>query len=188
MDMLLFFMITLFFVFSGVGLYILYSNNLLPNPEPTIFVDMDGVLCDFEGQFYTHFLQTPRQYIESKGKEAFYQDVDNIPNFWESIPWTDYGRDLWKSLLKTSNKLVILSDPGEFGSSRIGKTTWVYHNLGEQNLVLHKEKHKWAAPGRILLDDLPHNIEAFRTAGGTAYRVCNTASAKECINRIRRPK
>ena len=101
-----------------------------------IFIDMDGVLTDFEGRFEQFAGVTPDefmsqktiQYGEKKANEEFWDLVDKQigVRFWAGMPWMPEGEELYKYLKKY--KPSILTSPSREESSRIGKSLWVKRN------------------------------------------------------------
>jgi len=65
--------------------------------------------------------------------------------------------------------VVILSSPSDLPACVEGKVEWLHRftrNPRYKDFMLGRRKYLCAAPGRILVDDSQHNIDAFRKAGG----------------------
>jgi hypothetical protein len=94
-----------------------------------VFVDMDGVLTDFERRFEQFAGVTPDEYTSQKtiqfGKEKANEQFWNLIDkeigvrFWAGMPWMPEGENLYKYIKKY--KPTILTSPSRDESSRIGK-------------------------------------------------------------------
>jgi 5'(3')-deoxyribonucleotidase len=148
--------------------------------DKLIFLDMDGVLCDFLGAALAAFGMTfdPKTYPRglwecwehigvSKGE--FWNVIDGIgESFWENLdpyPWT---RQL-VSELKKCGTVVISTAPSTCPTSYSGKRMWLQRmRMGHMDSMFGVKKHLMAREGRILIDDGHHNIDAWEQHGGTA--------------------
>ena len=86
-----------------------------------LFVDMDGVLTDFEKRFGDFTPLSPNEYKEQYGIEKFWDLIDNKTGvrFWVGMPWMPDGKILW-NFVKHLNP-TILSSPSQQEQSKIGK-------------------------------------------------------------------
>ena len=102
-----------------------------------IFLDMDGVLTDFERRFEQFAGVTPDEFEaqrtiqvgKKKADEQFWNLIDKQigVRFWAGMPWMPQGEDLYKHVKKY--KPTILTSPSRDESSRIGKGVWVKRNM-----------------------------------------------------------
>ena len=148
----------------------------------TLYVDMDGVLCDFERRFEQFAGVSPEEYtaqktIEFGGKKAQEEFWDLIDKqigvrFWVGMPWMPEGEKLWKYVKPF--KPTILSSPSRDESSRIGKGLWVKRNIPGTPLKLSFNKEQYATPTSILIDDRESNITKWKSAGGIGIRFIST--------------
>ena len=132
-----------------------------------VYVDMDGVLTDFERRFEQFAGVTPDEFMsqktiefgKAKATEQFWDLVDKQigVRFWAGMPWMPEGEKLYKYLKKS--KPTILTSPSREESSRIGKGVWVKRNMSGVPV-------KYATPNSILIDDRESNISAWKAAGG----------------------
>ena len=142
-----------------------------------VYVDMDGVLTDFERRFEQFAGVTPDEFIaqktiefgKDKANEQFWDLIDKQigVRFWAGMPWMPEGEKLYKYLKKY--KPTILTSPSREESSRIGKGVWIKRNMsGTPYKFGYKAsgKAKYAAPNAILIDDRSDNISAWKSAGG----------------------
>jgi hypothetical protein len=160
-----------------------------------IYLDMDGVLMNFEGAIEehgvpryrdgTHWITRPRSEWPEAMIEADRAYVLCMAkhNFWSSIRPMSDAHLLWDycRLLHTH---VLTAAP----SDRPGDTTFagLFDEIARQkresihqhfdptfpadhiNVCLRHDKHTFAGPGHILVDDTPGNCTEWTAAGGIA--------------------
>ena len=160
-----------------------------------IFVDMDGVLTNFEGRFEQFAGVTPDEYIAQKsiqvGKDKAYEQFWDLVDeqvgvrFWAGMPWMPEGENLYKHIKKY--KPTILTSPSRDESSRIGKGVWVKRNMSGVPLKFGYKasgKAKYAGPNKILIDDREDNIAAWKAAGGIGILFKSTEQVKNELSKL----
>lgn len=148
-----------------------------------IFLDMDGVLCDFASAAFAAHNQKyiPEQYptgewqihnVLGVSQESFFNTIQRHGEaFWENLdpyPWTN---QLVRALQQIDH-VVIATSPTRCPYSYAGKYRWLLkHGFG--NLDTMFGAHKWlmAKPKRWLIDDNPDNISAWNEQCGNTYCV-----------------
>ena len=138
------------------------------NSKYKIYVDMDGVLTDWEKQFKRYSGGIPVETYEAEhGPVKRYEFVKkNSPDFYSTMDWMGDGKLLY-SFLKDL-PIEILSHATDQGAVD-GKLTWLKNNniTAKPNLVPRREdKAKYAKSDTILIDDKPNTIGEFNKAGG----------------------
>ena len=132
-----------------------------------IYLDMDGVLTDFNQQFQKFGVGEPEKYEKKFGKEKFWSliDAEGI-EFWSKMPWMKDGKTLW-NYLKNKN-VAILSAPSENPDSKNGKKIWIKRELGNIPVYLRQaeQKKELAHQTCLLIDDNKDNISQWVSAGG----------------------
>jgi len=129
-----------------------------------IYVDMDGVLTDFEGQL-ADLLGISRKAAKGYKSSSMWKKVEDAgESFWSTMEWMPGGKELW-DFVKDYNP-TILSSPIRHKSSHSGKREWVKKHLGDFPVILDSEKYTHAKPGDILIDDLSKNIDPWNDHKG----------------------
>lgn len=154
------------------------------NSKYKIYLDLDGVLADWEKQFKNFSGGVSSSEYESRyGKEQRYELVKkNSPNFYETIPWTKDGKSLY--FFAKQFPTEILSHSTDEPSST-GKLNWLKNNNIDlkPNLVKNRlDKSKFASADSILIDDRSDVIESFIKSGGIGILHKNSA---ESINKLK---
>ena len=132
-----------------------------------IFLDMDGVLVDFDKQFKELTGMMPREFEAQNGIEKFWEVIDGAGvGFWRGMKWMPGGEELYNRA--SQFKHYLLSSPSRSEVSKIGKRLWRKDKTPNTKLYLARSynKRKFAAPNHILIDDRESNIQQWRDAGG----------------------
>ncbi len=134
--------------------------------KPYIFIDMDGVLADFDLHARNHGK------YDSNGKVKW-DELDE--KWWKTMPACDGAKDFYDEVKDMdAGILKFLSAPVPRADSFVGKVEWIQSFLPERgnfallDLILcpKRDKHCLAAPNRILIDDSEKNIKEWQEAGG----------------------
>ena len=141
----------------------------------TLYLDMDGVIADFEKRYQELFNQTP---VEGRNQKEFgknwpiFVQGDNFASL-DKWPGADELLKFVESIRKNYNVNVeILSSSGGHrfhNEVSDQKTRWLKkHGITyKTNFVPGRvHKAKYATPDSILIDDTPDVIENFNNAGG----------------------
>lgn len=152
------------------------SNMSLP-----IYLDMDGVLCDFVGgSLKVHGKSLPPKEISwdfweqiGLSGEEFWAPLCN-PDFWANLEPLEDGMGLyhWLRELCDQDRIVIMSS-GLCPGSVDGKREWMKKHAPDllKNATFCTAKHVHAGPGRLLIDDHEPNVGSFRMRGGDAILI-----------------
>ena len=144
--------------------------------EYKVYLDMDGVLADFDQRFRDISGMEPREFENKYGRKAFWDliDEENKVKFWVGIPTMPGAADLVDAVKDYNYEL--LTSPSAKKQSYLGKILWVKNHIGDVfpskpriNFKKAKEKHlvkPQLAKTDILIDDREDNIQQWRDAGG----------------------
>jgi len=140
-----------------------------------IYVDLDGVIADFDSR-YKHFTGlTPKemdaqlitQYGDKKAKDIFWTKIDPIgPKFWSEMDFMSDAQELLDFLKPYSFKFLL--SPSRSKTSEEGKKQFVQKHFPNIELILRiaSKKQEFSEPNAILIDDRDSNIEQWRAKGG----------------------
>ena len=158
-----------------------------------IYLDMDGVLADFDKRFEDLAGMPPRKFEDTYGKNEFWDFIDekNKLKFWVGIPVMDGAKKLVNFASKYDYEL--LTAPSAKKQSRIGKILWVRNHTKDLfgttpfiNFKRAKEKHEVKpslTKSDILVDDRDDTIQRWNAAGGTGILY---TSANQVINDLKK--
>jgi len=152
-----------------------------------IYLDMDGVVADFEQRFKDLSGMGPREFESKYGKNEFWDFIDekHKVGFWVGIPPMEGAKQLVDYVSK--HDYVMLTAPSIKKQSRLGKALWIRNHTGDifpsKPTVIFKaakEKHK-VKPSLtekdILIDDKASTIDNWNTAGGTGILYTSSGQA-----------
>jgi beta-phosphoglucomutase-like phosphatase (HAD superfamily) len=139
-----------------------------------IYVDMDGVLSDFDGIVHRLYGKPMEQMLEGEAEDFWRRDCVSERVFAKAQP-IDGGISLLEWLMSREIDVCVLTSTG--GGC-------MHHNIMEQKIEwLHRHvsnnvpvafclntrsKASFAAPGHMLIDDRQKVVDAFCAAGGSA--------------------
>jgi len=153
------------------------------NKKYKLFVDMDGVLVDFDKGY------EKLTGINMRGKfvndESFWNPINNAGyDFWINLEWMKDGKELWSYVEKYKPEL--LSAPSRQDDSRVGKHDWVKRELPGVHLILRtaKNKKEFAAPDSILIDDRKENIESWIEHNGIGIHHISTKNTIKELKKL----
>jgi len=157
-----------------------------------IFLDLDGVCCDFVGHVLNMCGKTEQDLLDEMAKDesmhpydALEQTVGRSKNsfwswieimgeeFWHTMPPFWWFNDLYDGLNEVCDVHFLTSAP-RMPSAYAGKALWVERNAGKEavsKLIIcpAHTKHALAGPNRILVDDTERNIIEWRATGHQCF-------------------
>ena len=150
-----------------------------------IYVDMDGVLSDWEAQFKRYSGGIPVDtYDNLHGKQNRFNLVNkNSPEYYANMPWMKDGKLLYNFVNSFPNVQILSHAPD--AKSKIGKQQWLKDKgiTFEANLVPNrKDKSKFATDDSVLIDDREDVVNDFINAGGKAILHTNSI---DTINQLK---
>jgi hypothetical protein len=152
-----------------------------------IYLDMDGVITNFESKYKEMFGVVPADARDFKEFSPNWTKFIEEQKF-EELDWFPGGMELISFLRSTQVPVEILSSSGgkkyhtEVESQ---KSVWLgSHGIEfKANIVPgRRKKAEYAKPDTILIDDTPDVIESFNAAGGVGILHKN---AEETIEKLK---
>ncbi len=149
------------------------------SPNTKIYVDMDGVLADFFGEWaklmqVDHFTKIDK---EHDIKDAL-QKIRDTDEFWLKLPLLPQAKQLLSLIQKVKGEYYICSSPlADDPRSEPHKREWIKKNLSffpPKDVFITHNKQKFAknddGTSNILIDDYGVNINAWENAGGIGFK------------------
>ena len=142
-----------------------------------IFLDMDGVLADFDTGFQqVTDLKPPDPWPKGVRETYLVYGVDEQwmwdqickAGFYFGLPETPEFHEIMEAV--EPYDWYILSNPGESLFAWSEKAEWLdAHGISPKKLILTKHKEFLAGTHNLLVDDYETNINSFRDAGGCVH-------------------
>ena len=179
----------------GINAYAAELGRLREDEEKDykIYLDMDGVVADFDKRFEDLSGLLPDDFISKNGKNAFWDLIDekHKVGFWVGIPPMENAKQLVDFV--SQYDYVMLTAPSTKKQSRLGKNLWIRNHTGDifptKPRVIFKaakEKHKvkpQLTDLDILIDDKASTIDNWNASGGTGILY---KSAPQVISQLKK--
>lgn len=173
-----------------------------------IFLDLDGVLADFDAHALTCFgiacddINVSRAQMNETQKareDELYRGMYDHPDFFGSIPVMEGAFDLVAEAERADPHFRILTAapaprdfaPDIFERARKSKLDWCFRHLGlcEERVIVCRSKDKHLQVGQpagihILVDDRPLNIDRWTGAGGTGILHASAAGSIAALAKL----
>ena len=167
--------------------------------ERRVYVDLDGVLCDFDSHYraLTGIIMDWSDYNAGRtkvqprvGKKGgpWWKPLLDHPTFYRDLPLMPGALDLWEMLLPYEPYILSAMCPHIPQSGR-QKLEWCAEHLGlDHHRVIvvgdRMDKPRYCLPGDILLDDQPSNIENWNVEGGYGIRFVSVEQAIADLSKV----
>ena len=166
--------------------------------QPIVYVDMDGVLVDFFGEWANmHNVEGWRDIAPLLKKQGKTIDdaLDAIrarDDFWINLKPHTGAKALLASIKKHAGEYIILSSPlSNDPNSEPQKREWVKKNLSAfppKEVIIHKRKSDYATQAdgtpNILIDDYSSQVKPWAAAGGIALKHSNS-NIEKTVNALK---
>lgn len=140
-----------------------------------VFLDMDGVLADFFGEWAR--LDGKDHYKDIDNPQAKLNLVRQHPSFWVNLPKLPHADILINHVMKLFGEYYICSKPLEGDPrSQPGKYAWIkmhLQNAPPAGVILTHNKSMFATDNglvNILVDDYGINVNSWQMAGGIGIK------------------
>jgi len=162
----------------GLNAYALQLAKGLEEQESDykVYLDMDGVVANFDKRFEDLSGMKPNDFEEKYGKNKFWDfiDEDHKVSFWVGIPVMDGAKKLVDYVKKYNYEL--LTAPSVKKQSYLGKILWVRNHSdllgGKPRINFKKAKAKHEVKDKltkfdIIIDDRADTVGRWKAKGGT---------------------
>ena len=161
-----------------------------------IYVDMDGVLADFFGEWSKS--QGVDNWKDIKNPAQAIGDIKDIDDFWLNLPLLPKAKELLGLIKQVKGSYSICTSPlADDPRSEPHKREWIKNNLSffpPKNVFVTHNKAQFATQKdgtpNILIDDFGKNIESWENAGGIGFKYKDykfQRTAKEIKQKIKEP-
>jgi hypothetical protein len=140
----------------------------MKNKDYVIYCDMDETIVDCENQHIKYFGLSWADSKKQNGNTKAFKMIDDAgKNFWANMKWLKDGKELYTYLINNFEKVYILSNPGKYKASILGKMEWLDRELKDWKGFFEYEKFRYANTNSILIDDYYEcNIVSWNKHGG----------------------
>ncbi len=147
---------------------------------PQVFVDMDGVLADFDSHYEAVFGIRPDKVKDN----VDWSKVREVPGFYANIPLMPDAMELWGFVSQLRKKPIILTGiPKSIAAAAEDKMEMAARYFKNTTVITcaSREKSLFAKPGDILIDDWDRYRDLWIQKGG---RWVTHTSAEDSITQL----
>ena len=150
---------------------------------PQLFLDLDGVLADFDTGAHDLLKMPPQDFQDRYGQGTFWKRLAGAPDFYGSLPLLPDARHLVDSVHHLDPIILTGLPIGKWAEPQ--KRAWVERHFPGLQVIttLARHKSKYCSPGDVLVDDRPKYADAWEEAGGVFVL---HLSAEESLEALRR--
>lgn len=146
-----------------------------------LFLDLDGVLADFDRGVEAVTGRRPHELAPSQMWPALARHKE----FYATLAMMVDAHELW-AFCRPYNPVILTGLPrGDWAEPQ--KRRWVANMLGadvEVITTMSRDKHKFASPGAVLVDDRRKLKEAWEAAGGVFVHHVDAARSIAAFKRL----
>ncbi len=142
----------------------------------TLYLDLDGVLADFDSHVCDLFGRPPSAIPLAE----MWQLAERAPGFFERMPKMPDADELWAFCEPFKPHILTGLPRGRWAAAQ--KRAWVSAHLGPDVPVITcmaREKSAHASPGDVLVDDNTRFARLWRERGGVFVRHSSAAASIE---------
>lgn len=141
----------------------------------TLFLDLDGVMADFDGYFTQRFGVSPLTFPANS--PDMWKLINQEKDFFYNIPAMSGAQQFYRDLIEAGLYPNILTacPHSDYAGVADQKKRWVRNRLGDHLLVIPTYGSSTKPlflqhPGDVLIDDWDKNCKAWNEAGGYAIQ------------------
>jgi hypothetical protein len=135
--------------------------------ERRLYLDMDGVLADFDKKAAEVFGMPPAAYEREHGEAAFWATLFAVPDLFATFDMMPDAAVLWDATKDLRPTILTGTPRGDWAAPQ--KRRWIAEKLGPHVEVITcfaRQKADYCRPGDVLVDDRPKYAPLWEAAGG----------------------
>jgi len=152
--------------------------------RPTIYLDCDGVLADFEGAATRLLGLPPLEFQARHGLKEFWRRLHRAPGFYAGLPELPDARELYDGVRRLDP--VILTGCPRGGWAEAQKERWAAEHFPDAPIItcMAVDKRRYARPGDVLIDDTLKYRDLWEDAGGVFIHHLDARRSLQALRRI----
>lgn len=148
---------------------------------PTVFLDCDGVLADFDGGACRVLGQSPEAFQRRFGLKQFWSRLAAEPDFFANLPLLPDAQDLYEAV--RACRPVILTGVPRGNWAEPQKRRWADRHFPDTPMITTSAalKREHCRPGDALIDDWDSHRHRWEEAGGVFIHHRDAASSIQAL-------
>jgi hypothetical protein len=132
---------------------------------PALFLDLDGVLADFDAGVKALLGMTPAEFQASHGGREFWRRIAKARNFYGTLPEMADARVLFDAVEHLKPTILTGLPLGNWAAPQ--KVKWVAEHFPGLPIItcMARDKHKHMKSGDVLVDDRENHRAAYEREG-----------------------
>lgn len=132
---------------------------------PRLFLDLDGVLADFDAGAMALLGMSPAEFEASHGRGEFWRRIAKARNFYGALPEMPDARRLFDAVEHLKPTILTGLPFGNWAAPQ--KVEWAATHFPGVPIVtcMARDKHKFMEPGDVLVDDRENHRPTYERAG-----------------------
>ncbi len=150
-----------------------------------IFLDLDGVLADFDAASIALFGKHPRRAEQVLGTPEFWRHIQLAGSFYRGLALTSDAMKLYRAVAHLSP--IILTGVPAGGWAEEQKIAWVEQHFPGVKVITCRAREKFLYmrhPGDVLVDDYLKYKELWEQAGGVFIHHTSVRSTIQKLARL----
>ncbi|WP_426957778.1 hypothetical protein [Muricoccus radiodurans] len=146
-----------------------------------LFVDLDGVIADFDRGVKAVTGRRP----EELSLKVMWAALAKAPRFFDTLEFMEDAEALWRFCAPHKPTILTGLPLGSWAPAQ--KKAWVARMLGAHVPVItcmSKEKPRWSQPGHVLVDDRASAREGWEKKGGTFVHHVSAARSIAALRKL----
>ena len=151
-----------------------------------VYLDLDGVLADFDKHFKDKFGVCPQTLDDT----TLWRMINSYPEFYENLPLMPGAIELFEFLTDSFDVTILTACPkSNYYKSALQKKAWVREHLCDKIVILPvmggKNKGLFMhEQGDLLIDDMVKNCKAWDELGGKSIIHLDAQTTMKKIKKI----
>lgn len=144
---------------------------------PSLFLDCDGVLADFDRGAEHVLGMKPDAFQKRFGNREFWKRLGKAPDFYATLPQMPDAQTLFAAVKHLKPTILTGLPLGNWAAPQ--KVKWAAAHFPEVPIVtcMARDKHRHMKPGDVLVDDREIHRAAYEAAGVVFIHHINAADS-----------
>ena len=130
-----------------------------------LFLDLDGVLADFDAGARALLGMSSAQFEAHYGRREFWRRIATAPNFYGTLPEMPDARQLFEAVAHLKPTILTGLPLGNWAAPQ--KVEWAAEHFPGVPIItcMARDKHQHMHPGDVLVDDRDNHRPAYEAEG-----------------------
>ncbi|QIK96377.1 hypothetical protein G7076_07905 [Sphingomonas sp. HDW15A] len=153
---------------------------------PRLFLDLDGVLADFDRGVHDLLGMSSAQFEKRFGIREFWKRLAKAPDFYARLPLMADARELFDAVAHLTPTILTGLPLGKWAAPQ--KVAWCEQHFPRVPVItcMARDKHRFMDPGDVLVDDRDRHRAAYEAHGVVFIHHKNTRQSLGDLSSIYR--